>query len=431
MREIWKPIVSTSGARVYALAAQFVLLVLTARLLGPEGRGVIATVTTWVAFFGTIGYLSLGQVALHRAAESGGRPWLPSTLGSLLAIATVLSVVGWGIAAASYGISGGAVFGDLSKPVLVLGFAALPFFIWEHYGSALLTAIDRLGLYNRAQVVGRTAGLVLVVVLLIGLGGGITGVLVALLVSQMIVAGAGIQALWSQAGGPIRVDLDTVGALLRGGVRLHLNAVGTFLVTSADILMIQHFRGIEETGHYQLAVQLMSIMLVVPQAACLVLYGHVARLGSDAAWIHNRRVLAVLTPVVIGFAGAAAVLSPWVIPLVMGDAFEPAVPVFRLLLLALIGQTFSVLMAPQWIGRGLFVQASALSLGVGLSNLGANLVLIPRYGMYGAAYATIGTYGIGVFCNILLALWIERKVRRDAAEDLGHAADIQPPAVHR
>ena len=69
MRELWGNIAHTSGAKIYSLLVGVFSLSLTARLLGPEGRGQVATITTWVGMFSTFAYLSLGQVALHRMAD--------------------------------------------------------------------------------------------------------------------------------------------------------------------------------------------------------------------------------------------------------------------------------------------------------------------------------------------------------------------------
>ena len=65
MRELWMNIAHTGGAKGYGLVVNTVILVITARWLGPEGRGALGATTTWVALFATIGCLSLGQVAIR------------------------------------------------------------------------------------------------------------------------------------------------------------------------------------------------------------------------------------------------------------------------------------------------------------------------------------------------------------------------------
>src|SRR3954468_7826340 len=105
MRDLWKSIGFTSGARIYSLAAGAIGLVITARVLGPSGRGEVAPATTWALLFATFGYLSLGQVAVHRASARDPSEWLGSTLGVLLLMTGVVTVIGWILAAAIYAAS--------------------------------------------------------------------------------------------------------------------------------------------------------------------------------------------------------------------------------------------------------------------------------------------------------------------------------------
>src|SRR6266480_4453413 len=160
MRELWTSIGFTSGARIYSLAAGAVGLVITAHALGPEGRGVVATAVTWSLLFSTVGYLSLGQVALHRGTAKDPSEWLGTTLAALMFMTAVVSVGGWTVAAVIYAASGGAAYGHIPVYALALGFLTLPFLVWEQYGSLLLMALGRVNVYNRAEIAGRTVGIV-------------------------------------------------------------------------------------------------------------------------------------------------------------------------------------------------------------------------------------------------------------------------------
>lgn len=411
MREIWLKIGATSGAKVYALVIGLVTLVVTARVLGPEGRGIIAGALVWVGLFHTFGHLSLGQVAIHRATRLRGTPWLGSTLGSLLAIAGTTTVLGCLVAAGLYWWSDGSLYGELRPLILVVAFLMLPVMIWEKYGSSLLMAVNRLRIYNRAQVIGRTTGF-LAVLILLWMGWGPLGVLVALVLGQLIVSGAGLRFLLKHAETGMHISKGVVRDLLSGGAKLHLNAIGAFTIYSADVLMLNYFRSTQEVGHYQLAVQLIGVAMIVPQSAAMVLYSTVAKLGPDGAWDQQKRVLLWLTGGMILAAGAGAIIAPWAIPVVMGGAFQPSVAIFQLLAIALVGLSFSTIMTSQWIGRGLFWQVSIITLTIGLINFLGNLILIPRFGMYGAALATIAAAFLLIVANGIMALWANQRQPR-------------------
>ncbi|MBY0499340.1 MAG: oligosaccharide flippase family protein [Nitrosomonas sp.] len=416
MRELWGNIAHTSVAKIYSLLVGVVTLFLTARLLGPEGRGQVAAITTWVSLFTTFAFLSLGQVAIHRMSDEQGQMRFGNLLGSLLLMASILTFAGWLVALGLYWVSSNGAFKGLPVLPLIVGFFALPFMIWEQYGSALLMGLGRVRIYNRYQIIGRTASILAVLVLVGGFGLGVTGVLGGGLLGQVIVAIGGIGFMLAFArnkGLACRADKCEIKVLLAGGAKLHLNAIGTFLFTSVNILILNNYRGAEQTGYFQLATQLLNVLMIIPQAACMVIYGKVASLGPNGAWPENKQLLIHLTGGMIALSALAALLAPWGITLLAGKAFQPAVEPFQWMLLGVVGMTFSTVMAPQWIGRGYFWQAAGLTFLVGGINLAANLLLIPRYGMQGAALAFIGTYAFSIIGNGAMA-WHCAKVSRYA-----------------
>lgn len=412
MREIWTTIAHTSGAKIYSLLLGVVTLSLTARLLGPEGRGQVAAITTWVAMFSTFGYLSLGQVALHRMANDPQRQRFGSLLGSLLLLAGLLSLAGWAVAAGVYIAYPDGAFKGLPGWALLVGFLALPFLIWEQYGSSLLMGLERLKVYNTYQIVGRTLAVIALFVLVAGLGFGVAGALASNLLGQIVVALGGIGLLLRHAaenGSSCRAAGTEIKALLAGGMKLHLNAIGTLLFTSANVLILNHYHGAEQTGYFQLATQLLGILMIIPQSASMAIYGKIASLGPDGAWPYNKRLLFQITAGMIALSAVAALLAPWVITLIAGEAFRPAVEPFQWMLLGLVGMTFSTVMAPQWIGRGYFWQAAGITLLLGLISFAANLWLIPSHGMEGAVYAFLVTYFFSIIGNGAMVWYCESK----------------------
>ena len=190
-----------------------------------------------------------------------------------------------------------------------------------------------------------------------------------------------------------------IASYISDGAKLHLNAVGTFLISGIDVLMVNHYRGPTETGLYQLGVQRHGAHVIVPQAVAMVAYGKVAQRGPDAAWPQHRVLLIQTTVFTVAVSLIAGLTAPWWLTLIAGDEFYPAIDLFRWQLLGVIGMTFSAVMAPQWIARGYFWQASLLTVAVGLSNFLANAFLIPRYGMYGAVWAALGCHLLAIFGN--------------------------------
>ncbi|HWW62684.1 MAG TPA: oligosaccharide flippase family protein [Thermoanaerobaculia bacterium] len=401
----------TSTTKAYWILGAMVTTILTARFLGPQGRGIIAAATSSVAMFVTFGHLSLSQVLVYVAGRGERERVLPVITGSLLAITAATTLVAWAICAALYIVTEGRAFQHIAPPLLVLAFASLPFLLWLENGNSLLIVLGDLKRLNVAQLAGTTTAILLVTLAVGVLKGGVAAALTATLVSSIIVVALGLARVLRDAR-PLAISQHTIRELLGGGMRLHLAAIGTFFFTHAGVLMLNQFRPVAEAGYFQLAMQLTTAMQVVPMAVAVVAYSLVARDGADAAWPEHRRL--VLQTML--YASVAAIgsyfVAPVIVPLLAGHNFAPAVPLFRILTLSVFGMSLATVMAPQWIARGFFLRAAALSLVAALVGVTGNVLLIPRYGMRACAWVMVASYGVHLVNNAAFAWWIERREAR-------------------
>jgi O-antigen/teichoic acid export membrane protein len=407
----WRLIAQTSAAKIYWALATLVATILTARYLGPAGRGVYVAAVSWVTAFSTIGYLSLSQVIVFMATGKKEEEWLPRVVGTLLMLLAMIALLGWLVAVGIFFWHGGTLFRNLSPVVLVATFCALPFLLWVENGNGILMAIGKLHVLNIAQVSGATASLLLTYLFLGILHRGVAGGLVALALSQALVVAVSLGYIVRRVT-EIRFDSGAARELLTGGAKLHMNAVGTYLFTQANVLILNYYRSPQETAYFQLAVQLVTAIQIIPMAVSTVVYSIVARDGPDASWPEHRKLLGEVLLLVAALGVVAYFVAPFVIGLVFGAAFLPSVRLFRILLLAIFGMTMSAVMASQWITRGLFLQAAFLTVSTGGATVIANLLVVPRWGMTGASWVTVGTYGVGIVGNGMMALWVHSRWRR-------------------
>lgn len=403
----FKAITLTSAAKAYWMAGAMIATIITARVLGPQGRGVIAGAGSWVALFVTFGHLSLAHVMVYVVGTRDRAAAMPAVAGSLLAILGATTLLGWTVAGAMYALTGGAAFEHIPLAALLVAFAGFPLLLWIENGNALLVILGDLKRLNLAQIAGTTVGVVLVA--LIARRGAVAA-LSATLVSYVVVCAIGFAGVLREAG-PLRVSREIAGQLLRGSARVHLGPIGNVLCTHASVVLLTQFRPVAEAGYYQLALQLTTAMQVVPMAVSVVAYSIVARDGADVAWREHRRLFVQM----LGYAALAFVaawaLAPWAITLLAGKAFAPAVPVFRILALSTFGGALSSVMAAQWMARGYLVRAAALTLIPAIVGLAVNVALIPRFGMRAAAWVMTAAYTVHFAGSLAFAWWIERRAR--------------------
>lgn len=397
---------------MYWLAATMLTTIVTSRFLGPAGRGVYVAAIGWATLLGILGNLSLSQVILYVAAGRAEEEWLPRVVGSSLLIAAAASILIVGGGAVAFVATNGRAFRHLDETTLLLAALAVPLLIWVENGNSLLISLGKLNVMNASQISGATAALILTFLATGVFHFGVRGAIVATVLG--LTTGVGIALFHIVRRSPkLRLHRETMQELLTGGVKLHLNAIGSYLFTQANVLILNNYRAPQETAYYQLAAQLAAGMQTVPMAVSAVCYSIVARKGANGAWPEQRRLLRYSVAGMAFLSIVAFFVSPLVIRLMFGASFTPAVPLFRILLLGVVGATMSAVMASQWIGRGLFLQAAMLTLLVGLLTLAGNYAFVPRFGSYGSAWVSVGTYTVAVIGNLLMAFWVQR--RYDAA----------------
>jgi O-antigen/teichoic acid export membrane protein len=110
-------------------------------------------------------------------------------------------------------------------------------------------------------------------------------------------------------------------------------------------------------------------------------------------------------------SAAAFFAAPLAVRVLGGAAFAPAVPIFRILLLSMLGMTVSAVMGSQWIARGLFAQVSAIAVTLAVISVAGNWLVVPAFGIGGAAWLTVGVYMLAFLVNGGLAVRIDRRIR--------------------
>ena len=81
---------------------------------------------------------------------------------------------------------------------------------------------------------------------------------------------------WHASHGPVALKQELAG-LFSGGVRLHLNAIGSMLMGSTSVIILNAKLGTAATGQFQMALQLVTILLVLAQATTQMFTGGLAR----------------------------------------------------------------------------------------------------------------------------------------------------------
>jgi O-antigen/teichoic acid export membrane protein len=194
--------------------------------------------------------------------------------------------------------------------------------------------------------------------------------------------------------------------LMLAALPVGLTGVFGVVLFRLDTALLAAFEGDAVVGNYGAAFRLFEAILFIPWGVAAAAYPVFSRLGRDGpdpvgpVLAGSLKLVVTLTlPLAVG----AVVLAEGVIELLYGEGFGEAPGA-----LALLAPTI-VLYAVSYVGGYLLVaqdrQRAALLLWgtVAAENLVANLVLIPRLSLDGAAIATTTSEGILALAVALLA----------------------------
>jgi O-antigen/teichoic acid export membrane protein len=388
--------------RLLQVALASVTWLLVARWLGPEEYGRLAYATAALAL-ALPAALALHPVLVQRLSAAPGdrQPELAAAWSVSLRIGLVALVVPIGFALARAG-----------EPVamaatLVAGAALLS--AGPLTGESLLIAEGRA----RTLSLTRSAGTVLssaTRIAVAAVGGGAVA-LAGVTALQAIVVALAIFYLSGGAGLLRRArgtkDRSRRASLVSEGRPLVLAGLAVAVYMSADQLMLGLMSTDQETGQYGVAVRIVEATYLLPMALMVAASPGIARAKLASDQDYRVRVQALASYVVLG-----ALLSLGVLALVIGPLLElvlagdyPQTPGLVLaLLVAGVFVALGVAQGPWVINEGLTRFQLGRTLAGGAVNIALNLFLIPGYGAYGAAWATVVSYGVAaVASNILYA----------------------------
>jgi len=385
---------ATIGTRAIAIALGLAGAVLTARLLGPAGRGTYFTALSVTALT-----TQLATLGLHSS-----NTWLVARGRSatvLLSNSLWLSAVGGGGTVLLVGM-GALAFGGIPGlgwvDTLIALFAVLP----AHFyllASALLMGQGRISTYNRFELAARSFPLSLM--FLASLWPSTMTFLLASAVGSYAVA---ILVFSHMSPGPLRRFQR--GTFLEGvsyGARAHAASLLSLAVVRVQPLLLALRADAAEVGFFSVASQVADALVLLPATFSLVLFPVLTRHPSGRVR-ETLRALAITCIAMAVACGAVAILAEPLLPRIFGEAYRPATQVLLYWLPGVFCLGLTSVLSQYLAAVGLPWPLVALW-GVALASATVLCaILAPQRGAAGSAIAMSVTYA-GLLCGVtILAL---------------------------
>lgn len=376
--------------------------VVLARALGPHGRGELAAVLLWPSIIAAVGTLGVTEATTYHAARAS---WpLGRLVGTTFVVGLLQSVLLVGLGAAMLPF---VLFRYDAKALLLayLYLLYIPIFLFDVYAMTLIQGLHRFASFNvlRFLVIGVTAVGLVSLDLVHGLG--VEGAVYVYLGSYAVTGLVAASLLFGRESMRLSYDRNVMRELLGFGIRSHLGNVSNLLNERLDQLIISIFLAPAKLGLYVVAVSLTSLTTLPGASISLVALPSVARSAQNEERTRKiQRLLQIALITSVGVTIPMLLLTAPIIGFFFGSAFRPVAGVARVLLLGsvILGMNRVLSAAARGIGRPLDAGvAEGLALIVTVLALA---VLLPAYGLMGAAIASVLAY-------LVSAGWMLHKAR--------------------
>lgn len=373
--------------QVLRIIAGLFVGIYVARYLGPEQFGVYSYAAAFVALFGTIARLGLDGIVVRDLVNH------PQERDVYLGTAFWLKLIGAFLTLGLLAIAVQFTSNDATTNLYIFIIAS----------GLIFQSFDVVDFYFQSRVLSKYVSISRLIQLALSsllklyfifIQADLFWFVLVSLVDQITLALSLVFVYWRQKIGSFfgRFNLGTARVMLINAWPLILSGVAVTLYTRIDQIMIKEMLGMQEVGLYAAAVKLSEAWYFVPGIITASLFPSIvnAKKISHAVY-HTRlqRFSTLMTWLAIAVALPVTFLADSVVGFLYGDHYREAGSVLAIHIWGAVFAFFGVasgifFMVENSTKKSLYRTA----LGA-ISNILLNLALIPRYGINGAAMATV------------------------------------------
>lgn len=383
-----------------------VVTVMTARMLGPEGRGLFSVamaVANIGVQFGNFGLHASNSYYVARDRSIAG----PLTANSLFVgfvVGSAVSVVFWLF------ITHFSSLIQISGALLILAAVWIPFGLTYLFLQHILIGTQEIRSFNIVEVVSKVFLLVVLAALFLIKRVTVEMVFAACLLPVVLGAAWCLVLLERRFKLQLRTRFSLLRSHVRYGLKSYLSALFAFLVVRIDLLMVQFFKGMEEAGYYSITVALADLLYMFPMVVGMILFPRLSSLKNEhQQWEKSRKITWMLFLGMLPVVFLALYLSDWLIPLFFGSEFLLSVRPFYFLGLGMLFYGPTSVVSSHLSSIGLPRFCVWIYFFICVLNIVLNLFFIPASGAQGAAVASLICYFL---MFVFLYVYAEFKYRQ-------------------
>lgn len=387
-----RPMFETFSVLAVIQVMSVLISVMTARILGPAGKGIVAVAILYPTLLFTLGHLSVYRALTIHVGEK--KYSLKASCGTMACFIAGISVLLIGGFMFFYSRIPALFLREVSWRGILLALSILPCFLTVQIYSSLLQTQGKIRQMNIINIVQTAAALAAMVIFLYVLKQGPKGAIASYFLANLLAAAGAVWFISKIVPWPWSVDFGILNKMVTDGIKLHFGVIGIFLFLKIDQLMLNYYRSSSSVGFYTVAVSLADLLLLIPAATQNVFYSKITSLLSDKEGMTDKiwRVYRHSFLLLSVYSLFLALVARFLIVLFYGRPFLPALAPFFILLPGVFFLYLNNVLINGLVTMRRFAQISAVSVAGAFLNVLLNRALIPRYDAAGAALASTITY---------------------------------------
>jgi O-antigen/teichoic acid export membrane protein len=383
---------TTFITRVCVFGLGFLIGVINARVLGPSGKGTVALAVLVPTFASQ--FLRFGVDVASVYFLGSKKHTLQAILGNSLMVVVATTMVAVPLYVICIPLISDTIAAGVEPSLLLLAGLLLPLSLLVGHLSPIFLGLQRVKKYNFIALWGKVTAFFFIVVLVVVLSLGVVGAIWATILASLLVVSWALKELSKEVSVKPTLNPGLLKESISLGFRAYLGNVVQFFNYRLDMFVVNYFIGVANVGFYSTAVTGAELLWYIPQAVATILFPRTAATGAEEAKLFTPKVCRNTFLITLIAALGLSIVSKPLIIFIYGEAFAPSVIPLWLLMPGVVALSISKILTSDLAGRGL-LQYGAYSSAISLvATVICDLVLIPRWGITGAAVASSISYCI-------------------------------------
>jgi len=389
------------GEKLVSMFVSFPVGIAVVRYLGPEKFGILSYASTFVGIFSILLNLCANEILARELVKRPSNEY--QLLGTGLLLKIVGATIAWCMILLGTILSNNNNETNMILIILAIGTLFQSLRVTDSYLIA--------NVKQKYSAIIRSSSLLIssvVKIILIYFNATIYWFAAILLVESILVASGWVISYYLIGRNIFKwtIEAKIIKSLFKNSWPLILASIAIQIYMNIDKIMLKELLTVDMVGQYAAAVRISVLWYFIPIVITSSLFPAIVNSKKLHKEIYHQRLQEIhdiLTTLAFIIIIPLFFASDWIINLLYGDAYSVAGDVLQIHSLSLLAVFWGTMRGKWIITENLQLKANYYHLlGMGL-NVILNLLLIPNYGVIGAAWATVVSYwGTGYVISYII-----------------------------